>query len=85
MAKYKLSETAFINHRIYLAGETVEVPDEVIPGPHMVPVDRAARKMADSIGLINGPLPDPIDEITSIGASPAGVKSGIAAGENLPL
>jgi adenosyl cobinamide kinase/adenosyl cobinamide phosphate guanylyltransferase len=85
MAKYKLNETAFIDNRICLAGETVEVADEVIPGPHMVPADRAARKMADSIGLVNGPLPDPIDEITSIGASPAGVKSGIAAVEDLPL
>jgi hypothetical protein len=41
--------------------------------------------MAKSIGLVNGPLPDPIDEITSLGATPAGAKTGIRAGEDVPL
>lgn len=82
MAKYKLTETAFIDHRIYAAGEKVTVPDDFIPGPHMIPVDKAASAMAKKIGLVNGPLPDPIDEITSIGASPAGAKSGILAGDD---
>jgi hypothetical protein len=85
MAKYKLTEVAYIEHRIVQPGEKVEVPDDFIPGPHMVPVDKAAAKMAKSIGLVNGPLPDPIDEITSLGATPAGAKTGIRAGEDVPL
>jgi hypothetical protein len=85
MAKYKLTETAFINNQIYQPGAKVEVPDDFIPGPHMIPVDKAAAKMAKEIGLVNGPMPDPIDDITSLGASPAGVKSGIRAGEEIPL
>ncbi len=85
MAKYKLLETAFIDNRLYTAGERVEVADDFVPGPHMVPVDTAAKKVAKEIGLVNGPLPDPIDEITSIGASPKGAKTGLLAGEELPL
>ena len=60
-------------------------PNDFVPGPHMVPVDTAAKKVAKEIGLVNGPLPDPIDEITSIGASPKGAKTGLLAGEELPL
>jgi hypothetical protein len=85
MAKYKLMEAAFINNQLHQAGEKVEVPDDLVPGPHMVPVDKAASKAAREIGLVNGPMRDPIDEITSLGASPAGVKSGIRAGEEVPL
>jgi hypothetical protein len=85
MAKYKLLETAFIDNRICVAGEKVEVADDMVPGPHMVPVDGAAKKMATSVGLVNGEIPDPIDQITSMGATPAGAKTGIRAGEEIPL
>lgn len=84
MAKYELLEKAFIDNRIYEVGETVEVSDSVIPGPHMKPVDDAAKKKAREIGLVLGPIPDPVDQLTrtgleAIGASPQGVKSGMAA------
>jgi hypothetical protein len=85
MAKYKLTEIAFINNTIHQAGDKVEVPDDFIPGPHMVPVDKPASRMAKEIGLVNGPIPDPIDEITSLGATPAGAKTGIRAAEDVPL
>lgn len=77
MAKYKLLEEAFINNRLYKAGEHVEVPDHVIPGPHMFPADGAAKKKAAEVGLVNGPLPDVVEEltpdkvdVTKYGASP---------------
>jgi hypothetical protein len=86
MAKYKLLEKSFIDNRLWEEGETVEVADELIPGPHMVPVDAAAHKMAKKMGLVNGPIPDPVDALTlteaeKMGASPQGIKSGIAASD----
>jgi hypothetical protein len=89
MAKYKLLEKAFIHNRLYdpaIEGQdVVEVSDDTIPGPHMVPLDAAAKKAAKEVGLVNGPIPDPINEITMteaerLGASPQAVKSGMAAG-----
>jgi hypothetical protein len=83
MARYRLLEKAFIENRLFEPGEVVTVADSVIPGPFMKPVDAAAQKKAKEIGLVNGPSPDPVDELTatpeSIGASPQSVKSGMAA------
>ncbi|MDA8305980.1 MAG: hypothetical protein M0Z81_04025 [Deltaproteobacteria bacterium] len=88
MAKYKLLEKAFIDNRIYEPGEVVEVPDSVTPGPFMKPADAAAQKRAKEVGLVLGPMPDPVDQLTTIprgagletiGASPQDVKSGMAA------
>ncbi len=85
MAKYKLTERAYIDNQLWGPGDKVTVPDDFIPGPHMIPVDAAASKMAKSIGLVNGPIPDPIDEITSLGAAPAGRRTGVRASEEMPL
>lgn len=84
MATYKLLEKAFIDNRIYEPGETVTVADDVVPGPFMKPLDAAAKKMAKEVGLVVGPSPDPVDQITAtnaetIGAAPQNVKSGMAA------
>ncbi|MGO9370847.1 MAG: hypothetical protein ACLQBD_01965 [Syntrophobacteraceae bacterium] len=53
MAQYKLLGPAYINGMLRLANEVVEVPDDVIPGPHMEPVDEAAKQMAARVGLVN--------------------------------
>ena len=66
MAQYKLLETAFINQRLYVEGEICEVDDSVIPGPHMVPQDDAAKKAFKKAGITNGALPDPIEELTAV-------------------
>ncbi|MDR3569630.1 MAG: hypothetical protein P4L43_16515 [Syntrophobacteraceae bacterium] len=84
MAKYELLEKAFIDNRIYEPGEVAEVSDKVVPGPFMKPVDSAAQKKAKEVGLVLGPMPDPVDQLTggkleAIGASPQDVKSGMAA------
>lgn len=84
MARYELLEKAFIDNRVYESGEVVEVADTVTPGPFMKPLDAAAQKRAKEIGLVLGPLPDPVDQLTAmkvetIGASPQDVKSGMAA------
>ncbi len=83
MAKYELLERAFINERLWEPGETVEVADDVIPGPHMKPVDAAARAAFKKTGFINGPSlqNEIVDSIAAYGASPAGMKSGINASE----
>lgn len=84
MAKYELLEKAFIDNRIYEAGETVDVSGDVIPGPFMKPVDDAAKKRAKAVGQVLGPMNNPVDDLTAvggletIGASPQGVKSGMA-------
>jgi hypothetical protein len=62
MPKYKLLEKAFIDQRIYEAGDEVEFAGR--PGPHMVPMDAEAKAIAKKLGLVNGPIPDPIDQIT---------------------
>jgi hypothetical protein len=87
MAKYKLTETAYIGNVLYHAGDKVVVGDDVIPGPHMIPVDKAAKAVTDRIpGFTNAPMPDPIDQLTSMGASPKAVKSGILASDDeIPL
>ncbi len=88
MAKYLILERAFINNRLYEPGESVDVADEVIPGPHMKPVDAAAKKVAKSIGLVNEDMPDFVDQmtpntvdVTSYGASPQIGQSGMTLGE----
>ena len=82
MAKYRLLEKAFIHNRLWEPGEVVEVDDSVVPGPHMLPVDLSAKRIAKAVGLENGPLPDPVDQLTMtdaerIGAAPQNVKSGM--------
>jgi hypothetical protein len=42
MARYELLQKAFIDVRVHEAGETVTVADDVIPGPYMKPLDKAA-------------------------------------------
>ena len=83
MAKYKLLEKAFINQLLLEAGSEVVVPDDVIPGPHMQPMDAAARAAFKKTGFINGASlqNEIVDSIAAYGASPAGMKSGINASE----
>lgn len=51
MAVYKLLDKAYFD-QVYNAGEEVTVDDSVIPGPHMVPVDAAAKAAAKKAGII---------------------------------
>lgn len=88
MAQYKLTETAYIHNTLWPEGEIVTVADDVIPGPHMIPMDAAAKKMVKSIpGFTNDRMPDPLNEltpVTSFGAAP-NVKHGILSGEEIPV
>ncbi|MFZ0931245.1 MAG: hypothetical protein WAN11_21745 [Syntrophobacteraceae bacterium] len=81
MAKYKLLERAFIDQRLWEPGETVEVGDDVIPGPHMQPVDAAARAAFKKTGFVNHEMSthEIVDKIADFGASPQSVKSGMDA------
>ncbi|MFZ0945691.1 MAG: hypothetical protein WB930_00050 [Syntrophobacteraceae bacterium] len=83
MAKYELLEKAFIHNRIWEPGETVEVDDSVIPGPHMKPLDAAAEKAFKKTGFTLGAVQqhDIVDAIASFGATPQGVKAGMTASE----
>ena len=87
MAKYKLTERAYIHNRLYEEGMIVTVDDTMIPGPHMIPVDAAAKKMAKEIGLENDAPHDYVDKITgqtdvtAFGASPQ-TAHGIMTNEN---
>jgi hypothetical protein len=50
MAEYLLHEKCYMPGgpgglaRVYEAGETVTIPDEMVPGPFMEPKDAAAKK-----------------------------------------
>jgi hypothetical protein len=84
MARYKLLQKAFIDNRIWEEGDTIEVADDFPAGPHMQPLDSAARKRVKEMGVEVGTFPDPITELTGVndfGATPQGVKTGIAASD----
>jgi hypothetical protein len=88
MAQYKLTEPAYLLNVLWPEGAVVEVPDTLVPGPHMIPMDSAAKKMCKSIpGFVNERMPDPLNTLTPahFGASPDGVKSGMLAGEEAVL
>ena len=82
MAKYELLERAFIHQRLWEPGEEVEVDDSVIPGPHMKPLDAAAKTAFKKTGFVLGASQphDVVDSIAAFGASPTG-KSGMASSE----
>ncbi|MGO8945426.1 MAG: hypothetical protein ACLQJ7_17365 [Syntrophobacteraceae bacterium] len=83
MAKYELLEKAFIHNRIWEPGEVVEVDDSVVPGPHMKPVDAAAKAAFKKAGIVNHEMSthEIVDRIAHFGATPQGVKSGMNASE----
>jgi glutathione S-transferase len=82
MAKYKLLERAFIHQRLWEPDEIVEVADDLMPGPHMVPQDSAARAAVKKYGVIVGEAAQHslVDSIASFGAAPP-IKHGMASSE----
>jgi hypothetical protein len=60
MAQYRVTETSYLDGRIIAEGDTVTVSDDTIPGPHMLPLDDAAKKAAKDIkpGKI-----DPVEDL----------------------
>jgi hypothetical protein len=50
MAKYKLTERAYLvtkdypGCRVYEAEDIVDLPDDTVPGPHMIPINELAEK-----------------------------------------
>ena len=79
MAKYEILERSFIHQRLWEPGEIVTVDDDLVPGPHMKPLDAAARKAIKKNGIIVGCIVNYVDAITGFGVSPQDVKSGINA------
>jgi hypothetical protein len=81
MAKYELLERSFINQMLLDPGAVVEVSDDVVPGPHMKPVDAAAKAAFKKTGYTVGAVTEHeiVDSIASFGASPAGIKAGMNA------
>lgn len=60
MAQYRVTETSYLDGRIVMEGDTVTVPDDTIPGPHMEPLDDPARIAAK--GIIPGKI-NPIEDL----------------------
>ncbi len=83
MAKYKLLEKSFIHQRLWDEGEIVDVDDNLVPGPHMQPMDAAARTAVKKYGVVVGATLEHsvVDSIATYGATPAGMKSGMATSE----
>ncbi len=84
MGKYRLLETSFIHNRLYNPGEIVELSDEASPGPHMEPLDAAAKKRIKECGIQVGVYPNYIEDmtpnnvdVTKLGASPQVGHSGM--------
>jgi hypothetical protein len=84
MAQYKLLQAAYIDNILHGEDDVVTVSDDLIPGPHMVPVDAAAKKKAAEIDLKNESVTDFVDTMTggvdvrAFGASPQ-IRSGMLA------
>lgn len=64
MARYRVTETCYVNDRLLKPGDDVEVADTVIPGPHMTPRDDAARKAVKAAGA-RMTRTDPIEAMTT--------------------
>ncbi|MGO9020055.1 MAG: hypothetical protein ACLQVJ_17095 [Syntrophobacteraceae bacterium] len=62
-AQYELIEKAFIGDHIRYEGERIEVPANLVPGPHMIPLNEAAKKAFKQAGIENGRVRDGIDEL----------------------
>jgi len=64
MAKYVFSQRSYWFDRLIESGEEVEVPDNITPGPHMKPVDEAAKAkaLAEKIEY-TGEVPDVLNTV----------------------
>lgn len=84
MAKYRLLEAAFIQQvnsdgpQLYPEGSIIDVPEETIPGPHMLPLDAAARTASAGMELISNPHTRGGHTDADLGASPQDIPSGFA-------
>ncbi|MDA8231573.1 MAG: hypothetical protein M0006_09565 [Magnetospirillum sp.] len=64
MARYRLTEPAFVHGTLLAAGDEVVVDDSTIPGPHMAALDDAARKAVKAAGDRMTKV-DPVEAMTS--------------------
>ena len=64
MPQYELTETAYINDQLKQPGETVYTRG--IPGPHMIPVNEAAKAMCAKHSREMQAV-DPIHSLTLVG------------------
>ncbi len=84
MAKYKLLEAGFFQVKcadgpqLYPEGSIIDVPEETIPGPHMQPLDAAARTASAGMELISNPHTRGGHTDADLAVSPQNVASGFA-------
>jgi len=63
MARYRITEPAYINLRMLQEGDEIDLADDFVPGPHMQPRDEPARRAARAAGQRMAKF-DPIDTLT---------------------
>jgi len=63
MARYRITETSYINDRLVAEEAIIEVADDLVPGPHMQPRDDAARKAVKAAGQRMAKV-DPVESLT---------------------
>lgn len=65
MARWKLLETAFIADRLVAEGDEITTTDTIIPGPHMEPLDDAAKALAEKHADRMQPVGNVLDQLTA--------------------
>lgn len=63
--QYELTEKAYINDRLYEPGDKIYYKG--IPGPHMLPLNRAAEEMFVTHNINPNGTDNPIDALTVVG------------------
>lgn len=65
MPRWKLTEAAFIDNCLVEADKEITTANDIIPGPHMEPLDDAARALADRYADRMQPVGNVLDQLTA--------------------
>lgn len=64
MAKYRFEQRSYHGDRLIEKGQEFEIGDDVIPGPHMFPLDDAAKAAAEKGNVVfTGEVPDVLGKL----------------------
>ncbi len=65
MARYRVTEASYIDGRLLQPGDEIATADGLIPGPHLTPLDDAARRAVKAAGPARMDRVDPVEAMTA--------------------